>query len=72
MVEKKVALGTFPRGTSIFMAFNWAESRRLYRSRARGDPKQEGLDLTASTHQFEFTSNLRAMHAIKRPHFFRG
>jgi hypothetical protein len=32
----------------------------------RGDPKQEGLDLTASTHQFELTS-----HAIKRPHFFR-
>ena len=32
---------------------------------------KEGLELTASTHQFEFTSNLRAMHAKKRPHFFR-
>jgi hypothetical protein len=70
-MRKKSGLGTFPRGTSIFMASDWAESRRMYRSRALGDPNQGGLELTASTHQFEFTSSLRAMHAKKRPHFFR-
>jgi hypothetical protein len=43
----------------------------MYPSWALGDPKQGGFGLTASTHQFEFTSNLRAMHAKERPHFFR-
>jgi hypothetical protein len=72
MIEKRWLWTLFLEALPFSWTLIWRPNHDgMYRSRARGDPKQEGLDLTASTHQFEFTSNLRAMHAIKRPHSFR-